>query len=106
MLKYPFASYAASFWVNHLKKHEDQLPDRRMSEVAWFLTHKKLFLSWIQVLEYVEVQKTTEDGYRGVEEPTLSTMLNKNMWPLDAAKALGLGERVVDAISSSGYYCV
>ena len=58
------------------------------------------------MLEYVEAQRTTEDGGREVEGLTMSTMLTKNIWPLDAAQALGLGERVVDAIRSTGSYGV
>ena len=89
-----------------MKKDEEQLPDEFINEIATFLKHKKLSLSWIQILEYVEAQKTTADGDREVEGPILSTMLTKNMWPLDAAKALGLGKRVVNAIKSIGYYAV
>lgn len=106
MVKYPFATYAARYWVNHIQKYEGKLPNELISEVARFLTHKKLLLSWIQVLEYVEATRTIEGSDREVEEPMMSKMLTKNMWPLNAAKALGLGERVIDEISSIGYYGV
>ena len=106
MLKYPLATYAAPYWVNHVKKDEEQLSDELINEIVTFLTHKRLFPSWIQVLEYVEAQKTTEDGDREVEAPTTSTMLTRNMWRSDVARVLGLGERVIDAIDSIKDYGV
>ena len=45
MMKCPLATYAASHWANHVRKHERQLSDELINEIAAFLTQMQFFLS-------------------------------------------------------------
>ncbi|KAL8729858.1 MAG: hypothetical protein Q9181_004854 [Wetmoreana brouardii] len=100
VLKYPFATYAALYWVRHANQEQEALADEVVSEVARFLADRKLFDSWIQIVEYAENQASMEYGGSEEGEPPLSKMLARCSTPLEAAKEVGLDVRVLHLLDS------
>ena len=103
VLKYPFATYAAQYWVQHAKQKQEALTNEVINEVARFLTHGDILASWIQILAFVEGQASSDSPAGDGEtegEPTLSARLAKCSTPLEAAKVLGLDMRVSALIDS------
>jgi len=90
ILEYPFALYAAEFWMLHAKENERN----HIEQIVDFLTAKTTYKSWIQILKYIE-ESASEDisaqELQGtVASQTLSARLAACKTPLQAAKVLDL----------------
>lgn len=87
ILEYPFALYAAEFWVHHAKNSEE----KNINTITNFIANKKTFDSWIQILSWIEEQAV--DDLRSVETPHSETQSKKFAactTPLEVAKLLQL----------------
>ncbi|KAI4195228.1 MAG: hypothetical protein LQ346_003505 [Caloplaca aetnensis] len=94
LLEYPFATYAAKYWVQHAKQCSETLTEKTVIGIANFLSTQKLLDSWIQILAYVEHLEDVRRGEVETQEPSLSSRLADCGTALEVARELGLDAKV------------
>jgi hypothetical protein len=89
-LEYPFALYAAEFWLRHAKRNEES----HIGQIVEFLAGKKTYESWIQILKQIAEPASgvisPEDIQLTNVTQALSVKLAVCRTPFEAANALEL----------------
>ena len=102
MLKYPFAAYAAQYWIQYEKQSGEELADEVVEEVVAFLKNEATSASWIQILRFVEGQAQSKGEGDRETQSALSERLVKCKTPMEMTEELGLSTRVRAHIGSKG----
>jgi hypothetical protein len=100
ILEYPFVVYAAEFWLQHAKRNEK----KHIGQIVRLLTVKKIYESWIQILESIKESASGDPSPEGVlVTQVLVVRLAACTTPLEAAMALGL-DLVATTLAERGIY--
>lgn len=97
ILEYPLSVYAAEFWVKHAKQGKE----KPHISIIDFLSDKKIFDSWVQILGYIEDQSSDEmplDESQSVQTQRMSERLAACGTPSEAAELLEL-DLIADSLT-------